>query len=146
METAKSGGKTGDIIATAKASSTFKSFSRAVQAAGLEATLEGTGPFTVFAPTDDAFGKLPAGKLDSLLESENRSELVALLKQHVVSGGGASTVTKTMELETLGGSARELKIQGSTVSIDGSRVTQADIACSNGVIHAIDTVMLPPRK
>jgi uncharacterized surface protein with fasciclin (FAS1) repeats len=146
METTKQAEKTTSIVATAKASPKFKTFSKAIEAAGLQATLEGAGPFTVFAPTDEAFGKLPDGKLDTLLKTENKGELAGILRQHVVSGKTTSTAAKTMEVKTLGGNARHLKVEGSKVSIDDSHVTQADIACSNGVIHAIDKVMLPPQK
>lgn len=146
MQTTKKPGKTMDIIATAHAAPKFKIFSKAVKAAGLEHTLEGEGPFTVFAPTDDAFGRLPAGKLENLLKPEHKSELASLLKEHVVSGKTTSAVARTMDVKTLGGVSHKLRVDGHNVSLDESKVTQADIDCANGVIHAIDRVVLPLNK
>jgi uncharacterized surface protein with fasciclin (FAS1) repeats len=146
METTKKPAQTKNIVATAQAASKFKTFSKALKAAGLEHTLEGVGPFTVFAPTDEAFGKLPSGRLESLLKPENKNELASLLKQHVVSGRTTSKAAKTMEVKTLSGNSRRLKVDNHGVAIEESRVTQADIACTNGVIHAIDKVMTPPAK
>jgi uncharacterized surface protein with fasciclin (FAS1) repeats len=145
MEATKKQDKTKNIVATAQAAPKLKTFTKAVKAAGLEHTLEGDGPFTVFAPTDEAFHALPSGKLEKLLKPENKAELAGILKQHVLTGKTTSAVAKTMEVKTLGGVTRHLKVDGRNVSIDGSRVTQPDIACSNGVIHAIDKIMLPVR-
>jgi uncharacterized surface protein with fasciclin (FAS1) repeats len=146
MEVTKKNNRTMNIVATAQAAPKLKTFSKAIKAAGLESTLEGRGPFTVFAPTDDAFGKLPTGELDALLEPQNKSELANLLKHHIVSGNTTAAVTKTVEVRTLDGSARHLRVDSRGVAIDDSSVTQADIACTNGVIHAIDKVVVSSKK
>jgi uncharacterized surface protein with fasciclin (FAS1) repeats len=133
-----------DIVDTAVAAGNFKTLVAAVQAAGLVDTLKGTGPFTVFAPTDEAFAKLPAGTVDDLLKPENKDKLVAILTYHVVPGKVmAADVTgkKTMAKSVQGG---EITVDGTNgVKVDSATVVQADIAASNGVIHVIDAVIMP---
>ncbi len=133
-----------DIVDTAVAAGSFNTLVAAVQAAGLEQTLRSEGPFTVFAPTDEAFAKLPAGTVETLLKPENRDQLVSILTYHVVSGKvySKSLAGKTLEAPT---------VQGTTVAIDGTdgvkvdnaNVVSADIKTSNGVIHVIDAVIMP---
>ena len=133
-----------DIVDTAVAAGSFKTLVAAVTAAGLVATLKGAGPFTVFAPSDDAFGRLPAGTVEHLVKPENKAELTKILTLHVMSGAVmAKDVTgKKLSPASLGGEA--LHVDGTHgVTVNGAKVTQADIACSNGVIHVIDTVLLP---
>jgi uncharacterized surface protein with fasciclin (FAS1) repeats len=134
-----------DIVATAVAAGQFKTLAKAFDAAGLVPTLEGPGPFTVFAPTDDAFAKLPAGTLQNLLKPENKAQLVAILTYHVVPGRlMAGDVAKAHELKTVEGKPLEIKTTGGSVMVDDAKVTATDIAASNGVIHVIDHVVLPP--
>ena len=140
-----SSAKAADIVDTAVSAGSFTTLVAAVQAAGLAETLKGEGPFTVFAPTDDAFAKLPAGTVDNLLKPENREQLQQILTYHVVPGKvmssdlqGKSTTAATVE-----GSDVEIDASGSAVMVEGATVTQADIAASNGVIHVIDTVIMP---
>ena len=140
-----SSAKAADIVDTAASAGSFTTLVAAVQAAGLVETLKGEGPFTVFAPTDDAFAKLPAGTVDNLLKPENREQLQQILTYHVVPGKvmssdlqGKSTTAATVE-----GSDVEIDASGSAVMVEGATVTQADIAASNGVIHVIDTVIMP---
>src|SRR5690349_9459039 len=136
-----------DIVDTAVAAGQFKTLAKALDAAGLVATLEGPGPFTVFAPTDDAFAKLPAGTLQNLLKPENKGQLVAILTYHVVPGKlMASDVAKAHELKTVEGKPLEVKAADGAVMIDDAKVTATDIAASNGVIHVIDHVVLPPSQ
>lgn len=132
------------IVETAVAAGSFKTLVAAVQAAGLVETLNGTGPFTVFAPTDEAFAKLPAGTLEMLLKPENKAKLAAILTYHVVPGSvKAADVVKLKYAGTVNGQRVDIKVDGAKVSVDGATVTATDIACSNGVIHVIDTVILP---
>ena len=133
-----------DIVDTAVAAGSFKTLVTAIQAAGLVDTLKGKGPFTVFAPTDDAFAKLPAGTLEDLLKPENKDKLVAILTYHVVAGKvKAADVVKLDTATTVNGQAADIEVTGGTVRIDGATVTATDIKASNGVIHVIDTVILP---
>jgi uncharacterized surface protein with fasciclin (FAS1) repeats len=134
-----------DIVDTAASAGSFKTLVAAVQAAGLVETLKGEGPFTVFAPTDDAFAKLPAGTVDNLLKPENREQLQEILTYHVVPGKVMSSDLqgKTTIAATVEGSEVEIDASGSAVMVEGATVTQADIAASNGVIHVIDTVIMP---
>lgn len=133
-----------DIVDTAVANEQFSTLVAAVTAAGLVDTLKGDGPFTVFAPTNDAFAKLPAGTVENLLKPENKDQLVAVLTYHVVPG-------KVMSSDIAGKELSTKTVQGSMVDIDatkgvmidGANVTTADIEASNGVIHVIDTVILP---
>ena len=133
-----------DIVDTAVAAGSFKTLVAAVTAAGLVDTLKGAGPFTVFAPSDDAFAKLPAGTVDDLVKPENKAKLTQILLLHVLSGKvmAADVSGKTMSPASVQGEA--LNVDGTHgVTINGAHVTSADIACSNGVIHVIDTVLLP---
>lgn len=133
-----------DVVDTAVAAGNFKTLVAAVQAAGLVDTLKGQGPFTVFAPTDEAFAKLPAGTVDDLLKPENKDKLVAVLTYHVVPGKvmAADVTGKETKAKTVQGS--EVTINGTNgVTVDGAKVIQADIVADNGVIHVIDAVILP---
>ena len=133
-----------DIVDTAVKAGSFNTLVAAVQAAGLAETLKGEGPFTVFAPTDDAFAKLPAGTLDDLLKPENKDKLAAILTYHVVSGKVMAKDVMTMkEAKTVNGQSVMVSMEADTVMIDSAKVVNADIECSNGVIHVIDTVILP---
>ena len=132
------------IVETAVAAGNFKTLVAAVQAAGLVDTLNGKGPFTVFAPTDAAFAKLPAGTLEMLLKPENKAKLAAILTYHVVPGAvKAADVVKLKYAGTVNGQRIDIKVDGAKVTVDGAAVTATDIACSNGVIHVIDAVILP---
>jgi uncharacterized surface protein with fasciclin (FAS1) repeats len=136
-----------DIVDTAIAAGSFTTLAKALTAADLVGTLKGPGPFTVFAPTDEAFAKLPAGTLDNLLKPENKAMLRRILTYHVVSGRVlASDVIKLTSAKAVSGDMLTIKINGSTVMVDKARVVKTDIAASNGVIHVIDTVLLPPGK
>ena len=133
-----------DIVDTAVGAGNFTTLAAALTAAGLVETLKGEGPFTVFAPTDDAFAKLPAGTLESLLLPENKDQLVAILTYHVVAGKvKAADVVKLDTATTVNGQAADIEVTGGTVRIDGATVTATDIKASNGVIHVIDTVIIP---
>lgn len=136
-----------DIVDTAVAAGSFKTLAAALQAAGLVDALKGTGPFTVFAPTDEAFAKLPAGTLESLLKPENKDKLASILKFHVVSGKVMSTqAVKLTSATTLEGSALKLEVKDGALFVSGAKVVKADVDASNGVIHVIDAVVLPPVK
>lgn len=133
-----------NIVDTAVAAGSFKTLAAALQAADLVDTLQGTGPFTVFAPTDAAFAKLPAGTLDDLLKPENKSKLQAILTYHVVPGRvGSDAVTKLSSAATVQGGELKISQSGGSVMINQAKVEKADIECSNGVIHVIDAVLLP---
>ena len=132
-----------DLVDTAVAGH-FNTLVAAVKAAGLVDTLKGPGPFTVFAPTDEAFAKLPAGTVESLLKPENKEKLQKILTYHVVAGHVmASDVVKLHSAKTLEGGSLAIKTAGGGVMVNNARVTKTDIAASNGVIHVIDTVLLP---
>lgn len=141
---ATAGGAKKDIVDTAVGAGQFNTLVAAVKAAGLVETLKGKGPFTVFAPTDEAFKKLPAGTVESLLKPENKSKLVKILTYHVLPG-------KVMSKDIAGKKLQAASVQGQKISIDatsgvkvdGANVVKADIATSNGVIHVIDAVILP---
>lgn len=137
-----------DILDTAEAAGSFKTLGAAIKAAGLTDTLRGKGPFTVFAPTDAAFAKLPAGTVESLLKPENKDKLVAILTYHVVPGSvTADQVTALKHATTVNGQRMNIAVEGGKVVLDGkANVTKTDIMCSNGVIHVIDTVILPVQK
>ena len=133
-----------DIVDTAVAAGDFKTLAAALNAAGLVDTLKGAGPFTVFAPTDAAFAKLPAGTVEDLLKPENKEKLVAILTYHVVSGKVmAKDVVKLTEAKTVNGKSVKVMAKGGKVMVDGANVVRTDIQCSNGVIHVIDSVLLP---
>jgi len=136
-----------DIVDTAVAAGSFKTLATALQAAGLVETLKGPGPFTVFAPTDDAFAKLPKGTLEDLLKPKNKEKLVAILTYHVVPGKVmAADVVKMKKAKTVEGSDVTIKTKGNKVMVDKANVIKTDIMASNGVIHVIDAVMMPPKK
>lgn len=133
-----------DIVDTAVAAGNFTTLAAALKAAGLVDTLKGAGPFTVFAPTDDAFAKLPAGTVEDLLKPENHDKLVAILTYHVVAGKVmAKDVVKLHEAKTVNGKEVKIMAEGGRVMVDNANVTKTDIVCSNGVIHVIDSVILP---
>jgi uncharacterized surface protein with fasciclin (FAS1) repeats len=133
-----------DIVDTAAAAGSFKTLAAALTAAGLVDTLKGPGPFTVFAPTDEAFAKLPAGAVDNLLKPENKDQLIKVLTYHVVPGKVmAADVVKLNSAKTVQGESLAFKVSGGKVMVDGATVTKADIIASNGVIHVIDAVVLP---
>lgn len=133
-----------DIVDTAVNAGQFNTLATALTAAGLVDTLKGDGPFTVFAPTDAAFAKLPDGTLDQLLKPENRDQLVAILTYHVVPGSLMSGEVVTLtEAATVQGQAVAISASGATVMIDNAQVVAADIRATNGVIHVIDSVILP---
>jgi uncharacterized surface protein with fasciclin (FAS1) repeats len=133
-----------DVVDTAVDAGTFSTLVAAVQAAGLAETLKGEGPFTVFAPTDDAFAKLPAGTVEDLLKPENKDKLTAILTYHVVPGKVMSgDLTNDMKAATVQGGEVTIMTEGG-VKVNDATVTQADIEASNGVIHVIDTVIMPP--
>ena len=133
-----------NIVQTAVAAGSFKTLAAALTAAGLVETLEGPGPFTVFAPTDEAFAKLPKGTVENLLKPENKEKLKAVLTYHVVSGSVDSKAVMNMEsAATVNGSSVSIAVKGGSVMVNDAKVVKADIACSNGIIHVIDTVLLP---
>jgi len=135
---------TKDIVDTAVAAGSFKTLAAALQAADLVDTLKGKGPFTVFAPTDQAFAKLPAGTLDDLLKPENKAKLAAILTYHVVPGTVMATqAAKLPSAKTVNGASLTIHAMGGKVMVDNATITKTDIACSNGVIHVVDTVLLP---
>jgi uncharacterized surface protein with fasciclin (FAS1) repeats len=132
-----------DIVAVASGAGSFNTLVAAVQAAGLVETLQGKGPFTVFAPTDAAFKKLPAGTVESLLKPENKDKLVAILTYHVVPGKVMAADVKTMKAKTVNGQSVQLAVSTKGVKIDNAKVVKTDVMASNGVIHVIDQVILP---
>jgi len=136
-----------DIVDTAVGAGQFKTLAAALKAADLVDTLKGPGPFTVFAPTDAAFAKLPAGTVEDLLKPENKAKLTAILTYHVVPGTvKAEKVTKLDEAKTVNGAMVKVSTKGSKVMINDATVVKADIAASNGVIHVIDKVILPSKS
>ncbi len=133
-----------DIVDSAVAAGQFNTLAAALKAAGLVETLKGPGPFTVFAPTDEAFAKLPAGTLDDLLKPENKDKLTQILTYHVVPGKVTSDkVVKLKSAKTVQGSEVKIKAKDGKVYVDNAQVVKADIEASNGVIHVIDSVILP---
>jgi uncharacterized surface protein with fasciclin (FAS1) repeats len=133
-----------DIVDTAVAAGSFKTLAKALKAADLVETLKGAGPFTVFAPTDEAFAKLPAGTLDALLKPENKSKLQRILTGHVVAGKVmAADVVKISSAKAVSGDTLTIASRDGGVTVDGAKVVKADIAATNGVIHVIDSVILP---
>ena len=133
-----------DIVTTAVEAGSFKTLAAALKAGGLVETLQGKGPFTVFAPTDEAFAKLPAGTVETLLKPENKSQLVSVLTYHVVSGKvAAAQVVKLNAAATVNGQRVDIKVEDGQVRVDQATVVKADIHCSNGIIHVVDQVLLP---
>jgi uncharacterized surface protein with fasciclin (FAS1) repeats len=136
-----------DLVDTAVNAGQFKTLAAALNAADLVDTLKGQGPFTVFAPTDDAFAKLPPGTVENLLKPENKDQLVAILTYHVVPGKVmAADVVKLKEAKTVNGKMLDIETKGDAVMVNDAKVTATDIGASNGVIHVIDTVILPPKS
>jgi len=133
-----------DIVDTAVAAGSFKTLVAAVTAAGLVDTLKGAGPFTVFAPSDDAFAKLPAGTVESLVLPENKAKLAAILTLHVMSGKVMAADVAGQKLSPASVNGEALHVDGTHgVTVNGAQVVTADIDCTNGVIHVIDTVLMP---
>ena len=132
-----------NIVQIAFGAGQFNTLVAAVKAAGLADTLQGDGPFTVFAPTDAAFAKLPKGTVESLLKAENKDKLVAILTYHVLPGNVPSSAVKTMHAKTVNGKSISLKVSDQGVTVDNAKVIKADIMASNGVIHVIDSVIIP---
>jgi uncharacterized surface protein with fasciclin (FAS1) repeats len=138
------GKKDNDIVESAIAAGDFTTLVAALEAAGLVETLKSDGPFTVFAPTDEAFAKLPAGTVENLLLPENKDQLVKILTYHVVPGKvKAADVVELDSAETANGSNVRIRVEGETVFVNDARVVATDIGASNGVIHVVDTVILP---
>jgi len=134
-----------DVVATAQAAGTFNTLIAALTAGDLVTTLKGTGPFTVLAPTDAAFAKLPTGTVDTLLQPENKAMLQSVLTYHVVAGKVmAADIVKLTSANTLQGAAVTITVTGTMVKVNDATVVQTDIEASNGVIHVIDAVLLPP--
>ena len=140
---AESEAKQKDIIAVASSAGDFNTLVAAVKAAGLVETLEGPGPFTVFAPTDEAFSKLPKGAVEDLLKPENKEKLVSILTYHVVAGKIMAADVKTMKVKTVNGKELNAKVKNGALTVNNAKVVKTDLAASNGVIHVIDTVLLP---
>ena len=133
-----------DIVDTAVAAGSFKTLVKALQAADLVQTLKGAGPFTVFAPTDEAFAKLPAGTLEALLKPENKSKLRRILTSHVVAGNVmAADAVRIGSAKAVSGDTLTIASREGGVTVDGAKVVKTDIAATNGVIHVIDSVILP---
>jgi transforming growth factor-beta-induced protein len=133
-----------DIVDTAVAAGSFKTLTTALGAAGLVDTLKGPGPFTVFAPTDAAFAKLPKATVEELLKPENKAKLASILTYHVVAGKVMATdVVKMTSAKTVNGQNIKVAVKGSKVTVDGANVIKTDIVTTNGVIHVIDAVILP---
>ena len=134
-----------NIIDNLSGDASFTTLMKALQAAGLIETLKGTGPFTVFAPNDAAFTRLPKGMLDDLLKPENKASLASILTYHVMPGKfTAAEVEKMKQLDTVNGDQLIFTVSGNIKAVDNAKVLQTDIACSNGLIHIIDTPVIPP--
>jgi uncharacterized surface protein with fasciclin (FAS1) repeats len=133
-----------DIVAIASGDPQFKTLTKALGAAGLVTTLQGKGPFTVFAPTDTAFAALPKGTLDDLLKPANKAKLTKILTYHVVPGSVLSTSLKSGDVTSVEKSPLKVVVNGGKVTVGGANVVKADIKASNGVIHVIDKVLIPP--
>ena len=135
--------ETKDIVAVASANGSFNTLVAAVKAAGLVETLQGKGPFTVFAPTDDAFAKLPAGTVESLLKPENKDQLIAILTYHVVPAKVLAADVKTSQAPTVNGQKLPITVAAGKVKVGSANVIATDVPAANGVIHVVDTVILP---
>lgn len=135
-----------NIVDMLAADDSFKTFGKVLRKAGLEDTLRGSGPFTLLAPTDAAFDKLPPGKLDSLMKPENKDELVSILNHHVLAGrSSAADMAKLTTAKALDGESLPIVASGSKIRIDGAELTSRDIQSSNGVLHGIDKVNIPTK-
>ncbi len=135
-----------DIVATAKSTGTFNTLVAALDAAGKTTMLKSEGPFTVFAPTDEAFAKLPKGTVETLLKPENKEKLGAILAYHVMKGVVMAKDVKTMMAPTVNGAQLNIKVTNGKVMVNDAHVVKADVKASNGVIHVIDKVLMPPAK
>ena len=136
-----------DLVDTAVGAGNFKTLAAALGAADLVGALKGDGPFTVFAPTDEAFAKLPAGTVEMLLKPENKAKLIDILTYHVVSGNvPAETAVTLTKATALNKKSIKLELRGDALFLNDSKVTKTDIMCTNGVIHVIDAVLMPPTK
>lgn len=136
-----------DIVDTAVEAGSFKTLAAALKAADLIETLKGKGPFTVFAPTDEAFAKLPKGTVEELLKPENKAKLAGILTYHVVSGKvEAKDAVKLKSAKTVNGASFKITASDAGVMVDKAKVVKTDIQCSNGVIHVIDSVIMPAAK
>ncbi len=137
----------GNIVELASTNASFKTLTKAVQAAGLTETLSGKGPYTVFAPTDQAFAALPQGTVENLLKPENKEQLVKLLTYHVIAGEVTSSQITPGEVKTVEGTPVKIEVDKSSseVNVNNAKVTQPDIKASNGVIHVVDKVIMPPK-
>ncbi len=136
----------GNIVDTAKSAGMFKTLTAALDAADKTTMLKEEGPYTVFAPSDDAFAKLPKGTLEDLLKPENKKKLGKILAYHVVKGKVMAADVKTMMAKTANGAELDIKVNGDTIMVNDAKIIKADVAASNGVIHVIDTVLMPPTK
>ena len=135
-----------NLVETAASQGTFNTFSKALAAADLTSVLSGPGPFTVFAPTDAAFEKLPAGQLEGWLKPGNKDELISVLRYHVAPGRlSGDDVGKLSQAKTVEGHSATIRKVGDKVTIDDANISRADIGSSNGVIHAIDNVLMPTK-
>jgi len=135
-----------DIIATAESVGTFETLTAALDAADKTKMRQEEGPYTVFAPTDEAFAKLPAGTVEDLLKPENKEKLGKILAYHVVKGKVTAADVKTMMAKTVNGAELDIKVTDGTVTVNDAKVVKADVVASNGVIHVIDTVLMPPAN
>jgi uncharacterized surface protein with fasciclin (FAS1) repeats len=135
--------KQADIVEVASSAGIFNTLVAAVTAADLVSTLQGDGPFTVFAPTDEAFAKLPEGTVETLLKPENKDKLIAILTYHVVSGKVMAADVKAGEVVTVNGSNLTVSIKNGNVFVDSAQVTKTDVNASNGVVHIVDSVLIP---
>ena len=133
-----------DIVAIASGDAQFKTLTKALGSAGLVTTLQGKGPFTVFAPTDAAFAALPKGTVDDLLKPANKAKLTKILTYHVVPGSVVSTSLKSGDVKSVEGSSLKVAVNAGKVTVGGANVVKADIKATNGVIHVIDKVLMPP--
>lgn len=133
------------VVAIAAGTADFSTLVAAVKAAGLAETLSGEGPFTVFAPTNEAFAKLPAGTVETLLKPENRAKLAGILTYHVVAAKVMAADVKTSKVKTVQGTELDIVVKDGSVTVDGAKVVKTDIVGSNGVIHVIDSVVLPKK-
>lgn len=131
------------VVAIAAGNADFSTLVAAVKAAGLVDTLNGAGPFTIFAPTNAAFAKLPKGTVEELLKPENKAKLTAILTYHVVAGKVMAADVKTMMAKTVQGGSLDIKVADGGVTVNGAKVVKTDIVGSNGVIHVIDSVLMP---
>lgn len=134
---------TNDIVAVASSAGIFNTLVAAVKAADLVKTLQGPGPFTVFAPNDEAFAKLPKGTVEDLLKPENKAKLTGILTYHVVAGKVMAADVKTMKAKTVNGQELDIKVADGDVTVNRAKVIKTDVAASNGVIHVIDSVLMP---